>query len=130
VRLLLDTHTLLWSFNDAPRLSAAAASALHHPANEKIASAATFWEMAIKYALGKLQMPEPPEEAMLRVERERIATILPIRPEHLRALRTLPRLHEHKDPFDRMLVAQALSEDCTLVSSDPALDAYGVRRLW
>ena len=130
MRLLLDTHALLWSFHDAPRLSAAAARALHDAANEKIVSAATFWEMTIKDALGKLQMPEPPDEAMRRVDRERIATILPIHPAHLRVLRTLPRLREHKDPFDRMLVSQALSEDLTLVSNDAALDGYGVRRLW
>jgi len=104
-------------------MSAAAARALHDPANEKIVGAATFWEMAIKYALGKLQMPEPPDEAMVRVERERIATVLPIRAPHLRVLRTLPRLREHKDPFDRMLASQALSEGLTPVSNDEALNA-------
>jgi PIN domain nuclease of toxin-antitoxin system len=128
MRLLIDTHALLWSMEDARPLSFAAAAALRDPTNEKIDSIGTFREMSIKFSLGKLQMPEAPDQVMERFEREQIATILPIRAGRLRIMRGLP--HHHKDPFDRMIVAQAIADALTLVSSDAALDIYGVRRLW
>ena len=128
MRLLLDTHAVLWSLADADVFREPVAAALDDPRNEKLVSIASFWEMAIKVGIGKLAMEEPPETVLERYVRERIATILPIRAVHLRLLRTLP--HHHRDPFDRMLVAQALADDLTLVSHDAEIDAYGVRRLW
>lgn len=128
MRLLLDTNALLAVLRDVAPLPIAAEWALNDPANEKVVSVVNFWELTIKVSLRKLIMREPPEAVLEKFEQRRIATILSIRADHLRVLRTLP-LH-HRDPFDRLLVAQALAEDCTLVSSDVALDAYGVPRLW
>lgn len=131
MRLLLDTHTLLWVLDGSPRLSIAATRALSDNANEKIVSVASFWEMTIKSSLGKLRLNESPYALLARFDSEGLATILPIGAAHLAALHGLPpHPDKHRDPFDRMLVAQALAEDLTLVSADPLLDAYGVKRLW
>lgn len=126
--LLLDTNALLWVVEDAGRLSAAAENALNDPANEKVISVVSFWEITIKTALGKLTLVEPADELMERFERDGIATILPISAAHLRRLRELPALH--RDPFDRMIVAQALAEGVPIISSDAQLDAYGIMRIW
>ena len=128
MRLLLDTHTLIWTLQDADRLSAAAERVLNDPANERIVSVASFWEMAVKFSIGKLRMGQTPADVFETFERERLATILPIRSADIRVLSELP--FHHRDPFDRMLVAQALSDGLTLVSTDELLDDYGVTRLW
>ena len=128
MRLLLDTNALLWSLENSPRLSNPASQALSDPAREKVVSIASFWEITIKVSINKLVLSESPDELLARFEQNRLATILPIRFGHLRVLRGLP--HHHKDPFDRMIVSQALADELTLVSSDEALDDYGVRRLW
>lgn len=128
MRLLLDTHAFLWSLEDSDRLSAAARSAIQDRANEKRVSYATLWEITIKTALGKLELETPWEETLGGIERRAPGTLLNFTEDHLAVLLRLPQ--HHRDPFDRMLVAQALSENLTLVSNDAALDAYGVRRLW
>ncbi len=128
MRLLLDTNAILAVLRDAVPMSASTEALLSLPASEKLVSIVSFWEMSIKAALGKLRMARPPELILEEFEERQIATILPIRASHLRELRALP--HHHRDPFDRLIVAQALGEDCTLVSSDAQLDAYGVTRLW
>ena len=111
----------------APELSPAAARAIADAGNEKRLSVVSLWEFAIKSGLGKLELNEPFAALLARVDAMRMIERLPIADAHLLRYATLP-LH-HRDPFDRMLVAQALSEACTLVSSDAPLDAYGVRRL-
>jgi PIN domain nuclease of toxin-antitoxin system len=124
VRLLLDTHTLLWWRDDSPRLSSRARSEIADATNEILVSVATLWEISIKRVLGKLSFPDDLEE----VVREESFGLVPISFQHPRRLETLPGLH--RDPFDRMLVAQALTEGAPLVTNDRALLAYGAPTLW
>jgi PIN domain nuclease of toxin-antitoxin system len=127
-RVLLDTHTFLWFITADPRLSAPARGVLAAGGNQLLLSVASVWEIAIKVSVGRLPIPLPldafiPEQ--LRVNR---IELLPISLEHTFEVPRLP-LH-HRDPFDRILVAQAVHESIPLVSADEALDAYPVVRLW
>lgn len=128
MRLLLDTHVLIWYFNTDPKMSARALALIADPANEKLVSPASYWEIAIKLATGKSLFAV----SFLEFVREAIFdngfTILPIEPRHCEPLVTLT-LH-HKDPFDRMLIAQASVENIPLVSVDTAFDPYPITRLW
>lgn len=123
MRLLLDTHALLWWLANDPRLSEESADAIADPASDVLVSAASAWEIAIKQSMGKLEAPSDLDRQMELNSFEE----LPITIGHAYAAGTLPRHHD--DPFDRMLVAQAIAEGLTLVSADPRVDAYGVRRL-
>ena len=127
-RLLLDTHAFLWLTANAPELSPAARAAAVDARNEKYVSMASLWEIAIKVGLGKLRPHVPFPELLDDFSRDPTIRRLTVEDPHLLRFATLP-LH-HRDPFDRMLVAQALAEDFTLVSRDPLMDHYGVRRLW
>jgi PIN domain nuclease of toxin-antitoxin system len=121
VRLLLDTHVLLWWLRDDRRLKPPERRAIADPKAVVHVSAATVWEIAIKKGLGRLDVDA---EALER-EMERGAMVeLPIRWRHARAVATLPRHHE--DPFDRVLLAQARVEALVVVSYDPAFRPYGV----
>ncbi len=128
MRLLLDTHAFLWFLLNDPRLSTTARALIADPNNGIEVSPATYWEIAIKISLGKYVLPEPFQEFMEREIAANQFRILPIEPRHVTPLTTLP--FHHRDPFDRLLVAQAMVEQIPLVSNDPALDAYPVRRLW
>ncbi|MEM6578798.1 MAG: type II toxin-antitoxin system VapC family toxin [Pseudomonadota bacterium] len=125
---LLDTHALIWWVLDSPRLSRPAYDAIADPANEVFVSAACAWEVTTKNRLGKL-----PEAQALAVDfaqaigREGFLP-LDISIAHAERAGRLPG--PHKDPFDRMLIAQALVDDLELISIETAFDAYGVRRLW
>jgi PIN domain nuclease of toxin-antitoxin system len=118
VKLLLDTHLFLWWCADDPRLGEAERRAIRDGRNEVFLSAASVWEMAIKQTLGRLRIPEPASAAAARLGLER----LPVGFEHAEATLLLPPLH--RDPFDRLLVAQAKIEGLTLVTRDPAVRAY------
>jgi len=128
VRLLLDTHAFLWFILADPRLSATALGLITDPLNHKHVSPASYWEIAIKIRLGKYKLSAPFEPFMSDQIARNHFTILPITVEHAAVLTTLP-LH-HRDPFDRMLVAQTMVEAMRIVSIDSVLDAYGVPRLW
>lgn len=119
MRLLLDTHTFIWWREDSRRLGDAARQAIVQ-ADQVYVSAASAWEVAIKVALGKLRIPSPFEPA---VEESRF-TQLPVTFRHAAAVQELP-LH-HGDPFDRMLIAQAMVEGLTLVTHDRRFERYGV----
>jgi PIN domain nuclease of toxin-antitoxin system len=128
VRLLLDTHTFLWFLLDDPQLSPTARDFIINPANDIEVSPATYWEIAIKISLGKYELPEPYD---IFIEREITANdfhILPIEPKHTAVLTTLP--FYHRDPFDRLLIAQAMVEDIPVLSIDSAFDAYPIIRYW
>ena len=115
MNLLLDTHALLWVVEDSPRLGRHAASAILDGRNQIWISAVSAWEIAIKHSLGKLPMDEPPERILPReIERNGFATV-PVSFAHGLALARLP-LH-HRDPFDRLLIAQAVAENLVLVSA-------------
>ena len=121
MRLLLDTNAILAVLGDANPLRASVEALLNEPSNGKIVSVASFWEMTIKVALGKLHMARFPETVWRDFEQQEIAAILPIHADHMKRLSVLPKTH-HRDPFDRLIVAQAFSEGCTLVSGDSQLD--------
>jgi len=118
LRLLLDTHAFLWWRGDDARLGAPERDAIRDGQNDVFLSAATIWEIAIKHALGRLQIPEPASATARRLGFEP----LPISFAHAEAIALLPPLH--RDPFDRMLVAQARTEGLTLVTHDPGIRAY------
>jgi PIN domain nuclease of toxin-antitoxin system len=128
VRLLLDTHAFLWFVLADPRLVRTALDRILDPAWEKLVSPASYWEIAIKISLGKYALNEPYEAFMQRGIFGNGFHILPIEPKHTAALTTLP--FHHRDPFDRLLVAQALVGQVPVLSADAALDGYGVTRLW
>lgn len=120
MRLLLDTHALLWALGDPDRLVPATRELLEDPAHDIFVSAASLWEIAIKAGLGKLEVPTDLERAVFAVGFQ----ALEIRFPHVRALRGLP--NHHRDPFDRILVAQALHEGLKIVSRDARMPLYGV----
>ncbi len=128
MNLLLDTHALIWFLENDPKLSAAAREVIEEPANQRWVSMASGWEMAIKSQLGKLRLPLVFEGLFPGALEARGFSILPIQAGHLHRYHALP-LH-HRDPFDRLLVAQALADGFTVVGTDPAFDAYGVPRIW
>jgi PIN domain nuclease of toxin-antitoxin system len=128
VRVLLDTHTLLWAKISPERLSRQAAEIMADPLNVVFVSAVSAWEIATKVRLGKLPGMERLERDFLEIMEESGYTLLPI--EAANALRAGRLTAPHRDPFDRMLAAQALTSDIPILSKDPTLDAFGVRRLW
>jgi PIN domain nuclease of toxin-antitoxin system len=128
VRLLVDSHTVIWAVDDPSQLSPAATAALQNPANELLVSAATIWEIAIKVGLGKLILTLPYRQWMNRAIADLGLTILPITVEYADVQAGLPR--HHGDPFDRLLVAQALTEGISIVGADAAFDSYAVSRIW
>ena len=128
MNLLLDTHTFLWFWWDDPKLSDAAKEVIIDPNNRKLISTASRWEVAIKVGLKKLDLGASfrgfiPQH-MLRNNFESLS----ITDDHLAALVALP--FHHRDPFDRLLIAQAKWDDVPIVSADEQLDAYDVERLW
>ncbi|WP_310487254.1 type II toxin-antitoxin system VapC family toxin [Chamaesiphon sp. VAR_69_metabat_338] len=128
MKLLLDTHVLIWLVEGSNSLSQPAQQAIEDDGNSLHLSIASLWEMTIKMTLGKLQLGMPIE---LIVESYLIPTgieILPIHLNHLLVLRDLP-LH-HRDPFDRLLISQAQSERLTLISGDRVFGNYPVQILW
>jgi PIN domain nuclease of toxin-antitoxin system len=124
VRLLLDTQAFLWWMDASPKLSVRARRAIADPANEVCVSVASAWEIAIKRSLGKLRTPAGVGSAL---ESEGFA-LLPIKLGHAEALESLP--WHHRDPFDRMLIAQAKVEGVDLVSRDAEIALYEVNLLW
>ena len=128
MRLLLDSHALLWFCEGSTLLSAAARAAIEDGQNERLVSHATAWEVAIKINLGKLKLTIPYEDFFPGALLANGFRELPPDFRHYRELLTLP-LH-HRDPFDRLLVAQAKAEGLTVVTSDPQFSTYGVAVLW
>lgn len=128
MNLLLDTHTFLWFVLNVPRLSLKAKELIAEPANNILISPASYWEIAIKVSLKKLDLQAPYEDFMKRGIEGNEFEVLPIQPPHTAVLVTLP--YHHRDPFDRLLVAQAMVEQIPIVSGDPQLDKYPITRLW
>jgi PIN domain nuclease of toxin-antitoxin system len=128
MNFLLDTHTFLWFIADDANLSAAARSHMEQPENGLYLSIASLWEMAIKVSLGKLDIPTPFPEFILRQVHENSVTLLDIRVDHVGVIAELP--FHHRDPFDRLLIAQSLRDDLPIISRDALFDAYGIARVW
>ncbi|MGA2570776.1 MAG: type II toxin-antitoxin system VapC family toxin [Terracidiphilus sp.] len=128
MKVLLDTHALLWAAFRPDLLSARVRELVQTPANEILVSAASAWEIATKYRLGKLSSAQVLVEDFIPKVTAAGYILLSISTEHALRAGRLPAAH--KDPFDRMLAAQAIHEDLPLVSSDTQLDVFGVRREW
>jgi len=128
MRLVLDTHAFLWFVLGDGRLSAKAKAAIEDPSNEKLLSPASYWEIAIKISLGKYTLSKPYEEFMGKGISENGFVVLPIEPKHTAILTTLP--FHHRDPFDRLIIAQAMVEEAAVVSGDIVFDAYPISRVW
>lgn len=124
MRLLLDSHTLLWWVRDDPALRKRARTLIADAANECYVSHASAWEMAIKASLGKLTLPSTVERFVVDQCEINGFRLLPITLAHIALVEILP--FHHRDPFDRLLVAQARLEGMTLVSRDPTLKDYGI----
>lgn len=128
MRLLLDTHALLWWLAGDERLSPVAADAIGDPTNEVLVSAASAWEITTKYRIGKLPTATRLASDFDAVLRSQGFQGLPITIEHAQLGGLLPG--PHKDPFDRMLVAQAQIDHLVLISNEEVFDLYGIVRLW
>jgi len=126
VKVLLDTHVFLWAITDAEKLSPATRRLID--SSERFWSVASLWEAVIKVQAGKLPLPLPAGAYLVSKLTANGVTILPIKLEH--ALRVETLASHHRDPFDRMLVAQSLEEDIPLVTADPIFEKYPIRRIW
>ena len=128
MKLLLDTHTLLWAAFDDESLSPRARKMIQRRGSEVLVSAASAWEIANKYRLGRLNFARALVENFIERVTAAGYQLLPISAEHALRAGLLPG--EHKDPFDRMLAAQAIHENIPLLSNDSQLDVFGIRREW
>ncbi|MCU0835869.1 MAG: type II toxin-antitoxin system VapC family toxin [Chromatiaceae bacterium] len=128
MRLLLDTHALLWWLDGDERLPAEARAAIADGAAPVLVSAASAWEIATKVRIGKLPGAVEVAERLPEILADQAFAELPISVAHARRAGLLPGIH--RDPFDRMLIAQAQIEELTLVSNEQLFDTYGVHRLW
>ncbi len=128
MRLLLDTHTFIWFVTDSPRLSSTAKILIEDEYNEKLLSIASVWEMAIKHSIGKLSFELPFMTFIERQMQQNSMSLLNIQLSHLVAVANLP-LH-HRDPFDRLIIAQGMIEQILIVGADEIFDSYPIRRSW
>jgi PIN domain nuclease of toxin-antitoxin system len=128
MKSLLDTHTLLWFIAGSASLSAYARTLIEDAANEKFVSIVSIWETAIKVSIGKMSLSAPFDVLFPHQLQINGFELLPVKVEHISFITTLP--FHHRDPFDRLLIAQAIEEKMTLVSVDEVFDDYGVTRLW
>ena len=128
MRLLLDTHVFLWWVEDAPALSRKARAAIANAENQCFLSVASSWEMAIKLSMGKLKLADAIERFVPQQLAENGFSQLGIDFRHVARVAALP--FHHRDPFDRLLVAQAMEEKLPVVTSDPLFKKYGVTRIW
>jgi PIN domain nuclease of toxin-antitoxin system len=128
MRLLIDTQAVIWYVDQDHLLSTTAHTAITDPANDLLLSAASVWEIGIKVGLGKLALSLPYRQWMTKAIADLRLAVLPITVEYTDVQSGLPR--HHGDPFDRLIVAQAIMEGVPVVSSDPQLEAYGITRLW
>jgi PIN domain nuclease of toxin-antitoxin system len=128
MKLLLDTHAFIWWATEPEKLSPKAQGLIADPSNSLLLSVVAVWEMQIKSQLGKLQLNLPLRELVEAQQRVNGLWVLAIELEHVLALDSLPA--HHKDPFDRLLIAQAVVEDAALVSKDNAFVSYAVKLVW
>lgn len=128
MRYLLDTHTFIWFDNDPDKLSSQVAAICSSNDNDLLLSLASVWEMQIKTQLGKLQLPLPLPEMIQNQITKNNVELLPIELSHIFNLTNLPPYH--KDPFDRLLIAQAMTENAILLSNDANIEKYPIQILW
>jgi PIN domain nuclease of toxin-antitoxin system len=128
LKILLDTHAFLWFVLGDSRLSPQARLVVEDASNEVLISPASYWEIAIKISIGKYRLHDSYETFWRKGMDDNSFDVLPIELSHTTRLLSMP--HTHRDPFDRLLVAQAIVEGIPLISSDPIFDSYGINRIW
>ncbi len=128
MKLLLDTHTFMWFIDGSKKLHDYARYLIEDESNERLLSIASLWEMSIKSSLGKLSVTISFLDLVETQVKPNHIVLLPIVPAHLDTLRTLP--FHHRDPFDRLLIAQSMVEGGVVLSRDAAFDPYPIRRIW
>ena len=128
MRLLLDTHTFIWYVTDNPKLSAHVKLLIEDENNEKLVSIASIWEMAIKHSIGRLNFSLPFMEFVGQQLTVSNIGLIEINLQHIEVVASLP-LH-HRDPFDRLIIAQSMAEQIPLLSVDAIFDAYAIARVW
>lgn len=126
--ILLDTHSLLWFLIGSPKLSPLARSLIDDSSVQPFLSVASLWEIAIKVSLGKLVLAPPLEELISHQFAQNGIALLEIQPKHLVVVSQLP--YHHRDPFDRLMISQAIVEQLPIVSCDTLFEAYPITRLW
>ena len=127
MRYLLDTHVVIWHFDDSPELSKKTKEIIDNPKNELYISSVSLWETAIKINIGKLDLDFTLDELLAEIN-DNDFDILQIENEYLQKLSALPFIH--KDPFDRLIIATALAEDLTIITIDENIQKYDVKRIW
>jgi PIN domain nuclease of toxin-antitoxin system len=128
MKLLLDTCTFLWIVTDDNTLTTESRKLFSDPTNDVFLSAISDWEIMLKYSLGKLPLPTPPEQFLSTQRSRHHIEALPLREEATVHLPKLPPLH--KDPFDRMLICQAIQHELTILTPDPLITQYAIRTIW
>lgn len=128
MRLLLDTCTFLWLISDDDILSAKARNLFQMPENEVFLSSVSFWEISVKYQIGKLPLPENPKHYIPRKRDQHQIETLSLHEDAVQHLSSLPDIH--RDPFDRMLICQAIQNDMVLLTPDPLIHKYPVKVDW
>lgn len=128
MNILLDTCSFLWIISGSGELSATAGEAFADPGNEIFLSAASCWEISVKWSLGKLRLPEDPARFLPKQRSQHFIEPLPITEQAVFHLAKLP--HHHKDPFDRILICQAIEHSLMLLTPDPLITQYPVRTAW
>ncbi|MCA9997211.1 MAG: type II toxin-antitoxin system VapC family toxin [Anaerolineales bacterium] len=128
MKVLLDTHTFLWFIAGDGQLDVYARQLIEEPGNERYLSVASVWEITIKSSLGRLTVPSPPTTLIREHVWANAIELLAITPDHFDRLHTLP--YHHKDPFDRLLIAQAMQEGMLLITKDQLFSAYNVQVAW
>ena len=128
MKLLLDTHVLIWSAENPAKLSERVTNLLNDTSNSWVISIASIWEMQIKIQTGKLTLDLPLHELIETQQQSNELQLLQIKSSHIYALRDLP--NHHRDPFDRMLITQAILEKMPLISIDTVFESYSVEKIW
>ena len=128
MRVLLDTHAFLWWVADSPKLSSDAREIIANEQNEPIFSAVSAWEIAIKVGTGKLELPDSPEKFVTEQISRNALEVLPVHLRHALGVNVLP--DHHRDPFDRLLIAQAMTENVAILTADPVIMKYSIQAVW
>ena len=128
MRVLLVTHAFLWWVSDSPNLSSTAREVIADEHNEPVFSVVSAWEIAIKVSVGKLELPDPPAKFVTEQLSRNVLEVMPIQLRHAVGVYDLP--DHHRDPFDRLLAAQAMVEDLAVLTADPLLARYPVQTIW
>jgi len=128
MKLIVDTHTFIWFFRGDPKLSTTARQLIENMDNEVMLSIASVWEIAIKQSIGKLSFGLPFKAVIVEKLKQNQVEIIHVTLDHIETVATLP-LH-HRDPFDRLIIAQGIVENLPIISADAIFDAYPIQRVW